>query len=218
MGKHDDNHISGRSNHLLFTEAQRVVPIRYSIKITEPTAMDKLPDAEHNELLKQGISTFPDLPKHIQEYLRRQQFKQKQHMIDIQPPYTAVTHLKKMIQEHIREQHKQKQARETKRQHKQAVESEQAEKNWHHNNNKRLKSEASKWEANKEKVRETTQRRCATTRLELARQLPKEQQHIALKQQQHQVQLLKRLEKQQPQAQQLQDQKEQDHEWIKQQI
>ena len=48
MDKHDDNHIPGRSDHLLFTAAQRVVPIRYPIKILEPTVMDKLLDAEHN--------------------------------------------------------------------------------------------------------------------------------------------------------------------------
>ena len=84
MDKHDDNHIPGRSDHLLFTAAQQVVPIRYLIKITEPTTMDKLLDAEQNELLKQGISNFPKLPKHIQEYLCRQQLKRKQHMEDIQ--------------------------------------------------------------------------------------------------------------------------------------
>merc|ERR1712238_159910 len=207
----------GRSDHLLFTAAQRVVPIRYPTKIAEPTAMDTLHDAEHNELLKQGI-TFLELPKHIQEYLRRQQVKQKQHMIDIQAPYTAAAHLKKTIQEHIREQHKQEQAREMKRQHKQAVEREQAEKNWNHNNNKRWRSEACEREANKEKERESARRRCATARLELAQQLPKKQQQIALKQKQHQVQLLQRREQQQQQAQQLQDQKEQDHERMKQQL
>ena len=110
--------------------------------------MDKLLDAEHNELLKQGIINFPELPKHIQENLRRQQLKQKQHMIDIQAPYTAVEQAKKKEQEHIREQHKQEQARETKRQHKLAVEREQA---WYRNNNKRLRSEASKRETEKDK-------------------------------------------------------------------
>merc|ERR1712238_95787 len=129
MDKHDDNHIPGRSDHLLFTEAERVVPVRYPIRITEPTAMDKLLDAEHNEFLKQGISKFPELPKHIQEYLRQQQVKQKQHMIDIQAPYTVAAHLQQTMKEHIREQHKKEQARETKRQHKQAVEREQAEQN-----------------------------------------------------------------------------------------
>ena len=92
MDKHDDSHIPGRSDHLLFTEAERVVPVRYPIKITEPTAMDKLLDAEHNELLKQGISKFPELPQHIQEYLRQQQVKQKQHMINIQAPYVVAAH------------------------------------------------------------------------------------------------------------------------------
>merc|ERR1712238_232200 len=207
----------GRSDHLLFTAAQRVVPIRYPTKIAEPTAMDTLHDAEHNELLKQGI-TFLELPKHIQEYLRRQQVKQKQHMIDIQAPYTVAAHLQQMMKEHIREQHKKEQARETKRQHKQAVEREQAEQNWHHNNNKRLRSEESKREATKEKEREKARSRCDTARLELARQLPKKQQRTALKQQQHQVQLLQRREKQQQQAQQLQDQQEQDHERMKQQL
>merc|ERR1712238_128812 len=151
----------GRSDHLLFTAAQRVVPNQYPTKIAEPTAMDKLHDAEHNELLKQGI-TFLELPKHIQQYLRRQQAKQKQHMIDIQAPYTVAEHLKKTMKEHIRERHKKEQAQETKRQHKQAVEREQAEQNWNHNNNKRVRSEESEREANKEKERETAQRRCAT--------------------------------------------------------
>ena len=153
MDKHDDNHIPGQSDHLLFTAAQRVVPIRYPIKIIEPTAMDKLLDAEHNELLKQGI-TFPELPKHTKEYLRRQQAKQKQHMIDIQAPYTVAEHLEKTMKEHIWEQHKQEQARETQRQHKQAVDREQAEQTWHHNNTKRLRSKENKREANKEKERE----------------------------------------------------------------
>ena len=93
--KADDNHIPSRSDHLLFTAAERVVPIRYRMKIPESTAMDKLLDAEHNELLKQGINNFPELPKRIQEYLRRQQSKQKQHMIDIQAPYTTVEKAKK---------------------------------------------------------------------------------------------------------------------------
>ena len=83
--------------------------------------MDKLRDAKQNELLKQGISNFPELPKRIQEYLRRQHLKQKQHMIDIHAPYTAVEQAKKKEQEHIREQHKQEQVQETKRQHKQAI-------------------------------------------------------------------------------------------------
>ena len=62
------------------------------------------------------------------------------------------------------------QARETKRQHKQAIEREQA---WHRNNNKRMRSEASERETYKEKERETARRRCETTRLELAQQLPR---------------------------------------------
>ena len=102
MDKHDDNHIPGRSDHLLFTAAQRVVPIQYPIKITKPTAMNKLLDAEHNEFLKQGTSKFLELPKHIQEYLRQKQIKQKQHMIDIQAPYTVAAYLKKTMKEHIR--------------------------------------------------------------------------------------------------------------------
>ena len=61
--------------------------------------MDKLLDAEHHELLKQGISNFPELPKQIQEYLRRQQLKQKQYMKDIQAPYTAGEQAKKKEQE-----------------------------------------------------------------------------------------------------------------------
>ena len=119
--------------------------------------MDKLLDAEHNEFLKQGISNVLELPKHIQEYLRRQQDKQKQHLVDIQAPYIVAAHLQQTMKEHIREQHnKKEQARETKRQHKQAGEREQAEQNWHHNNNKRLRSEESEREANKEKEREIT--------------------------------------------------------------
>ena len=135
--------------------------------------MDKLLDAEHNALLKQGISKFLELPKHIQEYLRRQQFKQKQHMIDIQVPYTVVVHLQQTMKEHTREQHKKEQAWETKRQHEQAVEREQAEQNWHHNNNKRLRSEESEREANKEKERAAAQRRYEIAQVELAQQLPK---------------------------------------------
>ena len=54
-------------------------------------------NAEHNEFLKQGISTFPELPKHIQEHLRQQQVNQKQHMINIQALYTVAEHLKKTI-------------------------------------------------------------------------------------------------------------------------
>merc|ERR1712238_532084 len=92
MDKHDDTHIPGRSDHLLFTAAERVVPVRYPIKIAEPTAMDKLLDAEHNEFLKQGISNVLELPKHIQEYLRRQQDKQKQHLVDMQAPYIVAAH------------------------------------------------------------------------------------------------------------------------------
>ena len=117
MDKHDDSYIPGQSDHLLFTKAERVVPVRYPIKIPEPTAMDKFLDAEHNEFLKQGISNVLELPQHIQEYLRRQQDKQKQHMINIQAPYTVVPHLQQMMKEHIREQHKKEQAQETKRQH-----------------------------------------------------------------------------------------------------
>ena len=128
--------------------------------------MDKLLDAEHNELLKQGISNFPDLPKRIQEYLRQQQLKQKQHMIAMQAPYTVVEQAKKKEQEHIREQHKQEQARETKRQYKQAIEREQA---WHRNNNKRMRSEASQRESEKEKGREIARQQCETARFELAR-------------------------------------------------
>ena len=101
--------------------------------------MNKLLDTEHNELLKQRISNLSELPKHIQEYLHQQQLKQKQHLTDIQAPYTVAEHLKKTIQEHIREQHKQEQARKTKRQHKQAIEREQA---WHQNNSKRTRFEA----------------------------------------------------------------------------
>ena len=86
--------------------------------------MNKLLDAKHKKILKQGISNFPELPKHIRKYLRRQQLKQKQHMKDIQAPYITAEHVKKKVQEHIREQHKQKQARETNRQHKQAIERE----------------------------------------------------------------------------------------------
>merc|ERR1712238_496900 len=93
------------------------------------------------------------------------------------------------------------QARETKRQHKQAIEREQA---WHRNNNKRMRSEASARETYKEKERETAWRRCETARLELARHLPKRQQQTALKQTQHQVQLLQRRETHQQQEQQLQ--------------
>ena len=84
MDKHNDNHIPGPSDHLLFPAAERVVSIWYPIKFTKQTAMNKLLDAEQNELLKQGISNFPKLPKHIQEYLCRQQLKRKQHMEDIQ--------------------------------------------------------------------------------------------------------------------------------------
>merc|ERR1712161_93950 len=177
--KADDNHIPGQSDHLLFTAAERVVPIRYPIKITKPTTMDKLLEAEHNELLKQGISNFSDLPKQIQEYLRQQQLKQKQHMIAIQAPYTAVEQEKKKEQEHIREQHKQEQAQETKKQHKQAIEREQS---WHQNNNKRIRFEANERETEKEKEKETAWPRCETARLELARHLPKKQQQTALKQ------------------------------------
>jgi len=81
-----------------------------------------------------------------------------------------------------------------------------------------LRSEESEREANKEKERATAKRRCETARLELAQQLPKKQQQRALKQKQHQVQLLQRREKQQQQAQQLKDQQEQDHERMKQQL
>ena len=97
MDIHDDSYIPGRSDHLLFTEAERVVPVRYPIKIPEPTAMDKFLDAEHNEFLKQGISNVLELPQHIQEYLRRQQDKQKQHMINIQAPYIVVPHLRGVL-------------------------------------------------------------------------------------------------------------------------
>ena len=86
--------------------------------------MDKLIDTEQNELLKQGISNFPELPNHIQEYLCRQQLKRKQHMENIHAPYTAAALLKKKVHEHIRVQHKQEQARETKRQQEQAIERE----------------------------------------------------------------------------------------------
>ena len=75
MYKHNDNHIPDLSDHLLFTAAERVTPIRYPIKITKQTAMYKLLDTEHNELLKQSISNFPELPKYIQEYLRRQELR-----------------------------------------------------------------------------------------------------------------------------------------------
>ena len=54
--------------------------------------------------------------------------------------------------------------------------------------------------------------------MELAQKLPKKQHRTALKQQQHQVQLLQRREKQQQRTQQLQDQQEQDHERMKQQL
>ena len=61
--------------------------------------MDKLLDEEHNELFKQDISNSPELLKRIQEYLRRQQLKQKQHMKDIHAPYISVEQAKKKEQE-----------------------------------------------------------------------------------------------------------------------
>merc|ERR1712238_521702 len=60
--------------------------------------------------------------------------------------------------------------------------------------------------------REKARRRCATARLELAQQLPKKKQQIALKQKQHQVQLLQRREQQQQQAQQLEQRQQQQQE------
>jgi len=90
------------------------------------------------------------------------------------------------------------QGRETKRQHKQAVEREQE---WHYNNNKRVRSEANERETEKEKEREIARRRCETARLESARHLPKKQQQTALKQKQHQAQSLQRRETHQQQAQ-----------------
>ena len=51
-----NEHILCPSNHLIFTAAERVVPIQYPIKIYKQTAMYKLLDAEHNVLLAQGIS------------------------------------------------------------------------------------------------------------------------------------------------------------------
>ena len=98
------------------------------------------------------------------------------------------------------DKHKQEQAWETKRQHKQGIEKEQA---WYQNNNKQMRSKASKREAEKEKERETARRRCETARLELARQLPQKEQQVALKQKIHQLQLLKLWETQQQQVQQL---------------
>ena len=52
-------------------------------------------------------------------------------MKDIHTPYTAAEHLKKKVQEYIREQHKQEQARETKRQHKQAIDRERERESKH---------------------------------------------------------------------------------------
>ena len=65
--------------------------------------MDKLLDTEHNELLKQGISNFSDLPKQIQEYLRQEQVKQKEYITDIQSPFIATEQAKKKEQEQIQE-------------------------------------------------------------------------------------------------------------------
>jgi len=106
------------------------------------------------------------------------------------------------------------QAWESKRQHKLAVEREQA---WHRNNNQRMSFEANKRETEKEKEREKARRRCETARVDLARKLPKKQQQAAMKEKHHQLQVLKLRETQRQQAQQLNEQKEQDHEQMKQQ-
>ena len=72
------------------------------------------------ELLKEGISNFSGLPKQIQEYLRQEQLKAKQHINNIQALYTESEQVQ--TKEQIQEQYKQEQAQETKRQHEQAIE------------------------------------------------------------------------------------------------
>ena len=42
---------------------KRVVLMNYPIQVYKHTIIYKLIDAEHNKLLKQGISIFSDLPK-----------------------------------------------------------------------------------------------------------------------------------------------------------
>ena len=115
--------------------------------------MDKLLDTEHNELLKKGISNFPELSKQIQEYLHQQQLKQKQHMKDIQAPYTAAEQTKEKEQEHIWEQHKQEQAQEMKRQHKQAIERASMASEQHQKNETQIE-QAGDWKRKGEKERQ----------------------------------------------------------------
>lgn len=50
--------------------------------------MDKLLNAEHNELLEQGISNFLELPKQVKKYLHQEQLKRKEFMDSIQSTYT----------------------------------------------------------------------------------------------------------------------------------
>jgi len=80
-----------------------------------------------------------------------------------------------------------------------------------------MRFEANGREIEKEKEREIAQHRRETAREDLARKLPQKQQHAAVKQKQHQLQVLKLRETQQQQAQQLQEQKEQEYEQMKQQ-